>query len=402
MSTTQQARTALGLNGGGQQQDADTPLGKARAAFNVEQGKVRELDEQLYALQRKRDQIAGVLGREGRLTREQRSELARVNRDIKALATPLKRAQAKAEKARARLGREEQKVAERNERERQKRNVREQAATDRQKAVNQRKLDRRIAAVEAKLLKQVGSVVRLPQGAKPSRGASRDTTKPVLTYGYVAKEGRGQSARWVLVVTDNYGMTVLPLDVIGKLPIDGKGAFIPPEALKAIDKTGAFRITKNGGIQPVKVTETTASVMYEPPKTQASWNQPYDPTTASGAPRSFHVEEVGTAYMLPEQAPGRFVDHTQFVPKQLPAKVNTLEWAVDPQLLKQVAEAIGAGSGSVGNIVVTFDLSKTGKASEGRRVSKAVTVQRYDRDKKRPVEGPVAVLMPVQLAERKK
>jgi hypothetical protein len=53
------------------------------------------------------------------------------------------------------------------------------------------------------------------------------------------------------------------------------------------------------------------------------------------------------------------------VPSKPPAKVNTLEWAVNPALLKQFAEAIGSGSGDMGNVVVTFDLSKTGKASAG-------------------------------------
>lgn len=385
------------------QERRQTPLDKAHAAHAKAAEALNALRDQERALQGKRNVLGGQLAREGKLTRVQRSELASVNRQIKALATPLKRSEAAYAKARAKLDAEEAKDRQREEREREKRIAREDAAKARTKAVNQRKLERRVAAVERRLLKEAGSFARLPQGAKPSRGTWKDDTRaPQLRHGFVTKEGRGKSARWVLVVTDTYGMAVLPLDVTGELPVNGKGAFIPPEALKAIDKTGAFRITKKGGVQPVKVTERVTDVMYEPPKTQASWNQPYDPTTASARPRAFAVEEVGTAFMLPDRELGKFVDHTQFVPKAPPAKVNTLEWAVDPQLLKQFAEALGAGSGSVGNVVVTFNLAQTGKASDGRRVQKAVTLQRYDKDTKRPVEGPTAVLMPVALAERKK
>jgi hypothetical protein len=76
----------------------------------------------------------------------------------------------------------------------------------------------------------------------------------------MTKEGRGKGARWVLVVTDSYGMAVLPLQVTGALPPIKGGVFIPSEALKAIDKTRAFSLTKKGGIQPVKVTERTGHV----------------------------------------------------------------------------------------------------------------------------------------------
>jgi hypothetical protein len=143
--------------------------------------------------------------------------------------------------------------------------------------------------------------------------------------------------------------------------------------------------------------------MQEPEQASGSYGT-YDPARVNGSPREYVVEKVGTGFLVPDEPPtpgGKFIDHTQFVPSKPPAKVNTLEWALNPALLKQFAEAIGSGSGDMGNVVVTFDLSKTGKASAGRRVAKAVTVHRHDPNSKRPVDGPTAVLMPVALAERK-
>lgn len=407
---TQTARQKLGISrpGEGQQEAAakPTPLSRAIEALTKAQGVVNGLYDDEQALLGKRSVLGGTLAREGKLSRAQRSELSSVNQQLKKLVTPTKRARAARDRAQAVVDREQRKVDERNRKAREQADARAEAVKERTKAANQRKLDRRIAAAEAKALKRAGAFVQLPEGAKPSRGAGKDAAaRPHLTYGYMTKEGRGKGARWVLVVTDSYGMAVLPLQVTGTLPPIKGGVFIPAEALKAIDKTRAFSLTKKGGIQPVKVAERQGQVMYEPEKDADSWNRPYDPTTASGSPREFVVEKVGTGFMVPDEPPtpgGKFVDHTQFVPSKPPAKVNTLEWAFDPVLLKQFAEAIGSGSSDHGNVVVTFDLSKAGKASGGRRVAKPVTIHRHDPNSKRPIEGATAVLMPVQLAERSK
>jgi hypothetical protein len=259
MTTTTTERERLGLPKPGAK---PTPLEKAREAFNAAIGARDELAAQERALSPSARCSADTLAREGKLTRAQRTELASVNQPAEeagdadeagaaAVTGPASRARPRDSEGRGPAA-PRARAAQARERGREGADEGGQPAQARP----------RIAAVEAKALKQAGAFVQLPEGAKPSRGAGKDAAaRPHLTYGYMTKEGRGKGARWVLVVTDSYGMAVLPLQVTGALPPIKGGVFIPAEALKAIDKTRAFSLTKKGGIQPVKVTERTGPYM---------------------------------------------------------------------------------------------------------------------------------------------
>lgn len=50
---------------------------------------------------------------------------------------------------------------------------------------------------------------RIPDGAKPSKVASKDETRPILTQGNI----RQRDGEWVLEVTDSYCLSIIPLTV---------------------------------------------------------------------------------------------------------------------------------------------------------------------------------------------
>lgn len=82
----------------------------------------------------------------------------------------------------------------------------------------------------------------VPKGAKPSKVASKNQTRPVLTRGEIVE----RDGAFFLQTTDSYKLAEIPLTVEpgqGNAPVAGP---VPAEALKAIDRAGTF--TANGDV----------------------------------------------------------------------------------------------------------------------------------------------------------
>ncbi len=88
----------------------------------------------------------------------------------------------------------------------------------------------------------------LPKGSKPSKTVSKDQTRPILTD---AELQQTQDGGWELLATDSYQLARIPLTVRDNDSSDEPltPGPISTEALKAIEKTGAFRA--NGSVVPV-------------------------------------------------------------------------------------------------------------------------------------------------------
>lgn len=317
----------------------DSPLARAEQAFR----EVREQEDALFA---KRRALGDTLTREGKLTREQRSTLAGVNRDLKALAPKVKRAS---------------KALTREQVHEQKRIDAATAKRERAAEVARKKarvaVERKVKQMEARSYK-AANFAQLPGKSKPSKTAAKpNTTRPLLEQAFLTQDGKGKDARWVLVTTDSYALSVVPLEVSNEKAV--RETLIPPEALRAIEKAGAFRVTPKGAIQPLKVEAMTTHVQVG---------------EQSGTPRQWTAERAGTAYMENDQAfmarypdgrRGSFPAWKQLVVPE-PSQRNRFEATFSADLLRNVAEALGDG----GVVTLQFDLSKAGKASEGRRQGK--------------------------------
>jgi hypothetical protein len=346
---------------------------------------LNELRSQETALENKQRQIGLSIGQDGKLTAERRRELTSVKKQLRQLQPKLRRAQSAYGKARERFDRESAKHNERLNAARDREAAQERAKQERKKAANQKKVDRRAAQAEKKLLRGI-TFARLPEGAKPSKGVATDEAG--VGHGYIDRRGK----QWVLVVTDGYTMNVLPLEAVGGAL--KAGTFIPPQALKEIEKAGAFRV-KNGGIQPLHVDRGYATTLYEPGDRE-NWS---DKTQAHASVPRWTVREVGTGYLVPATDRGlKFPAWAEKVVKR-PAKKDRFEVAIDPRLLQQVAETLGSKQG----VVLSFDLSKAGKASDGRACDSAILVLPYDSPGTggpgKPREGKqLAIQMPKKLA----
>ena len=96
----------------------------------------------------------------------------------------------------------------------------------------------------------------LPLDVKLAKGVSKDETRPVMTHAHLYRCGK----RWEILVTDSYTAVVVPVQTNHDKAfehVQGGYHVIPNEALKAIDKAGAFRIDKTGAVVPVEVNERT-------------------------------------------------------------------------------------------------------------------------------------------------
>lgn len=139
---------------------------------------------------------------------------------------------------------------------------------------------------------------KLPSKAKPSGSLSKDKTRPLLaSANLVEKDGE-----WSLVSCDSYQLAVLPLDV---RDVDVEPALtpgpIPADALKAIEKAGAFQA--NGVVAPVDTF---------------------------GRP-------TGMTFARPEPA-GRYPDHERLFPDV----VDRFRVALNAKLLLDLARSLGS------------------------------------------------------------
>jgi hypothetical protein len=86
---------------------------------------------------------------------------------------------------------------------------------------------------------------KLPKKAKPSKVASKDATRPALQQASLVCD----DGNWTLLVTDSYKLVRLPVSVSNEAPGEVEAGIIPLDALKAVEKTGAF--TANDAITPM-------------------------------------------------------------------------------------------------------------------------------------------------------
>jgi hypothetical protein len=176
----------------------------------------------------------------------------------------------------------------------------------------------------------------LPTGAKPSKGASKDTTRPHLNRGQIVQRGE----QWELHVTDSWKAAILPLSLVGELDESGPALTEGPlsvDALKLIEKTGNFRA--NGAVEPCD---------------------------QYGRPTGVTLARVDNGDRYPN-LPQLFPD--------APHADDTLKLGIDAKLLLELAEAIGAKAGKHSTVVLEFDATKfTEIESGGKQYLKTVVV----------------------------
>lgn len=253
----------------------------------------------------------------------------------------------------------------REDRERAKQWKRTQREEARKEKVYARKCARAVATDRRK-----ARCVILPQKAKITQAISKDESRPVLRHALITREGRGDKARWVLVATDSYQLMVLPLEVTDPKAI--RKAIIGPEALKAIEHAGAFRMGR-GKLIPITVTHKQKKV-----GGTGHWTQEQDPDDYVPAVwyDGIDVEPSGVTYDLhPESKPPfRFADYKQLVPKE-PAKSRQFQVTFNATLLRQLATAMGQ-SGKDGKVTLAFDLGKADRRDDGVRACRSPFVVR--------------------------
>lgn len=168
--------------------------------------------------------------------------------------------------------------------------------------------------------------VILPKGAKPSKIVSKDQTRPQLTFAYIVKRGDG----WFLVGTDTYQATALELTVTDPAAI--RECAIATEALKSIEKHGAFRITKQG-VQPLKVERSSRYVE----------GVTYQHTSAAPVGGGYMVRDDlrPPAFFTKGRGKSKVTGLIDGPPKAPPTK--TIEVCFDAGLLAAIAAGLGAG-----------------------------------------------------------
>lgn len=259
---------------------------------------------------------------------------------------------------------------------------------DKRKRVEQREAAKAKAAKERAKAKRLEKAAAqavsavLPENARPVKvTASKDSASEVLRGGALQKVGRGATATWMLVCTDSYQATMLPLTVNGNPGL--RECVLPAEALKAIQEYGAFRFTKDGRVQPVRYSDTYEwdSELRESvrlPRVSAESPVLYMPTDA----RFPRFIEGGKASKRNPGTP---------VPGEPPA-TRRIELTFDARILLQVQEAFGKGENAV---TIQVDVNQFDRGDDKvRRTLKPVRV--VPRTKSRREAGLRAVQMPVR------
>lgn len=157
----------------------------------------------------------------------------------------------------------------------------------------------------------------LPKGAKPSKSVSKDQTSPVLTHAELREHDGG----WELVMTDSYQLARVKLSVKGEH--DGEeltAGAISTDALKAIEKTGAFYA--NGTVEPCN---------------------PYGVKSGLSFARTDLGKFPSWDQLEPDIAPGAFAI------------------GLDAELLYQLAQSLGAKSSSGARVRITFVTDANGQ-----------------------------------------
>jgi hypothetical protein len=158
--------------------------------------------------------------------------------------------------------------------------------------------------------------LKLPGKSKPSKGCSKDQSRPHLTRATIRKLAKGKAE---MITTDAYKMVVLTLEVEGKVV----AMQVPAEALKAVERARQFEV-QNGHVIPLGKVGESLGVLYEHPKEKP----PEFVKTLDKADADF-------AAIAPE---------------------NRFTFGINAKFLLDVAQALGAPYG--GAVQVTIDLSK--------------------------------------------
>jgi hypothetical protein len=200
----------------------------------------------------------------------------------------------------------------------------------------------------------------IPNKAKVSKSVSTDQTRPALC----SAELRLKGDQWVLEATDSYQLARVPLHVEKDEGPELTEGPIPMDALKSIEKTGAF--VANGHVQAV----------------DARNGQPAGPIFA----RPTRAE----GYPVPADALGKWPDTDQLMPEYVAG--DTVEIGLDAELLYRLAQALGktGGTAKVRRVKVTVPLSE----SSGRRPNGAYQMLRPMLVE---VDGSEGLLMPIRL-----
>ena len=200
------------------------------------------------------------------------------------------------------------------------------------------------------------NVAILPERAKPTRAVSKDESRPALAYGYVQQIGDG----WELVCSNSYHLTRYPLDVTNPGAI--AAVTIGPVALKAIEKAGAFRVTKAGTIQPVNVARQTMPVYY-PARMKRSGAAGYcELVQARDAGEAFGPPTDGVPIRVADRPPrkGSANAAAVMVMPDVPAQ-HRLEISFDAGYLKDLAVAMGS---SLDHVTLALDLRTFDRAQD--------------------------------------
>jgi hypothetical protein len=229
---------------------------------------------------------------------------------------------------------------------------------------------------------------QLPRDAKPTKVASKDETRPILTGGLVRKLGRGQSARWVLQLTDTYRMMEMPLDVHGDAVVDG--AFIPREALQAIEKSEgkAFRVGKEGLVQPVEITSEHVGV--EPYIDTYQGVQRRERAVHARTTRPIGVAIAPSEYLRKPREAIRQFPAVEKIRVKAPAVSRTLRVTLNAQMLAELAAALPGKGGVVTLVLDTGDFDDKTKTGVRRQSRKPIRVAVPN------VDEAIAIQMPVR------
>lgn len=194
---------------------------------------------------------------------------------------------------------------------------------------------------------------RLPDGAKPSKVASKDATRPALTQGNI----RQRDGEWWLEVTDSYCLSVIPLSVSTDGDSAAREGLVSRDILLAAEKPkmGGFGFGADGTVTVYDHLGAVAQVMP-------------NPTELDGEP----VAPFPDTKTLLDSCPARS------------ANGSLLRIGLNPQLLAAIAAAQGRGNGrNAPPVVLEVDPNA---ATDGRYL-RAVLVT---------VNGSENLLMPVR------
>jgi len=176
----------------------------------------------------------------------------------------------------------------------------------------------------------------LPKNSKPSKSASKDQTRPVLTHAELRETTRIDSDAgervadgWELVTCDSYQLARVRLSVTEEESREPLTAGpISSEALKAIEKTGSFRA-----------------------------NSTIEPCNERGVP-------TGLSFARPDV--GTFPNWDQLAPDVDPGAFSI---GLDAELLYSLAQSLGAKQRGRCHVSLTFVTGKDGMPNALRPIT---------------------------------